>query len=96
MVCAASGLETTSVPVSAVLKSVSCSFNVHEVAALLVQVSLVEVFLRTRVGSADRVTVGRHRVSDGVVALQEPLQRMVPLPTIPHAFVAGTDGQALP
>ena len=70
--------------------------SVHEVAALLVHVSLVEVFLRTRIGFAESVTVGKHRVSEGAVALQEPLQSIVPLPGIPHAFVAGTDGQEVP
>ncbi len=68
----------------------------QEVAALLFQVSLVEVFLRTRVGSAESVTVGRHRVSGGVTALQVPLQSMVPVPDIPQILVAGIEGHTSP
>ena len=96
MVCASSGVESTAVPKSAVEEKPFWPVSEQEVAPLLVQVSLVEVSLRTRVGSADRVMVGRHRVSEGVTALHVPLQRMVPEPGIPHAFVAGTDGQVLP
>jgi len=96
VVCASKGVESTPVPESAVEENPFCPVSEHDVAATLVQVSLVEVSLRTRVGSAESVTVGRHWVSEGVTALQEPLQRMVPVPGIPQTFVAGTDAHALP
>ena len=88
MVCASIAVESTAVPERAVDENPFCPVSEHEVAALLVQVSLVDVSLRTRVGSAERVTVGRHRVSEGVTAPQDPLQAMVPVVVWPHTLAA--------
>lgn len=88
-------------PESAVLENPFWPVSVHAVALLLLHVSFVDVSLRTRIGSAESVTVGRHRESEGLAALQVPLHVIVPLLVWPHTFalevhgfpyVAGTGG----
>lgn len=86
VVCASRGPESTSAPESAVLENPFCPVTEHEIASVVDQSSLVDVSLRTRVGSALREIVGKHCVSDGAATLQEPLHITVPELVWPQTF----------